>query len=188
MCVFVCVSLHTMLAKTAEGLCSILSPSVVQWDAMTVFTECVLGQIFKILGEEVTGILINLNKCVDIDSWQKTILIIDGFFLEIAHRSEHGAPAGRTELWHQRPAHPVLCPHQRLCSLPVCHTQTKRPVSSPLQGQLMRSLLTTHSFYLQAFSERERERNLSIWIDSESKVSPLCSCVLKEQWSIGRAA
>ncbi|KAF7661800.1 hypothetical protein LDENG_00254150, partial [Lucifuga dentata] len=39
-------------SKTAEGLCSILSPSVVQWDAMTVFTECVTGQIFRNLGEE----------------------------------------------------------------------------------------------------------------------------------------
>uniref|UniRef100_A0A8C7WEP7 Exportin-5 n=1 Tax=Oncorhynchus mykiss TaxID=8022 RepID=A0A8C7WEP7_ONCMY len=31
----------------AEGLCSILSPSAVQWDAMTFFTESVVGQIFK---------------------------------------------------------------------------------------------------------------------------------------------
>lgn len=36
-------------SKTAEGLCSILSPSVVQWDAMTVFMECVVSQIFKVL-------------------------------------------------------------------------------------------------------------------------------------------
>uniref|UniRef100_A0A667X328 Exportin-5 n=1 Tax=Myripristis murdjan TaxID=586833 RepID=A0A667X328_9TELE len=39
-------------SKTAEGLCSMLSPSVVQWDAMTVFTECVVGQTFKNLEEE----------------------------------------------------------------------------------------------------------------------------------------
>ncbi|KAM4607212.1 exportin-5 [Polymixia lowei] len=39
-------------AKTAEGLCSILSPSVIQWDAMTAFTECVVGQTFKNLEEE----------------------------------------------------------------------------------------------------------------------------------------
>uniref|UniRef100_A0A3P8V400 Exportin 5 n=1 Tax=Cynoglossus semilaevis TaxID=244447 RepID=A0A3P8V400_CYNSE len=38
--------------KTAEGLCSLLSPSVVQWDAMTIFMECVLAQIFKTLEEE----------------------------------------------------------------------------------------------------------------------------------------
>ncbi|CAL8298793.1 unnamed protein product [Merluccius merluccius] len=38
----------------AEGLCSVLSPSVVQWDAMTVFTECVLGQTFRNLtGEQL---------------------------------------------------------------------------------------------------------------------------------------
>ncbi|KAM3862783.1 exportin-5 [Diretmus argenteus] len=39
-------------SKAAEGLCSIVSPSVVQWDAMTVFTECVVGQTFKNLEEE----------------------------------------------------------------------------------------------------------------------------------------
>ncbi|XP_071764269.1 exportin-5 [Centroberyx gerrardi] len=39
-------------SKTAEGMCSILSPSAVQWDAMTVFTECVFGQTFKNLEEE----------------------------------------------------------------------------------------------------------------------------------------
>ncbi|KAK2921849.1 exportin-5 [Channa argus] len=39
-------------SKTAEGLCSILSPSVVQWDAMTVFMECMAAQIFKSLEEE----------------------------------------------------------------------------------------------------------------------------------------
>uniref|UniRef100_A0A8C8I1V4 Exportin-5 n=1 Tax=Oncorhynchus tshawytscha TaxID=74940 RepID=A0A8C8I1V4_ONCTS len=32
---------------TREGLCSILSPSAVQWDAMTFFTESVVGQLFK---------------------------------------------------------------------------------------------------------------------------------------------
>uniref|UniRef100_A0A665TX72 Exportin 5 n=1 Tax=Echeneis naucrates TaxID=173247 RepID=A0A665TX72_ECHNA len=39
-------------SKTAEGLCSLLSPSVVQWDAMTVFMECMVTQIFKSLEEE----------------------------------------------------------------------------------------------------------------------------------------
>ncbi|KAF3842061.1 hypothetical protein F7725_024012 [Dissostichus mawsoni] len=39
-------------SKTAEGLCSFLSPSVVQWDAMTVFMECMATQIFKNLEEE----------------------------------------------------------------------------------------------------------------------------------------
>lgn len=38
--------------KTAEGLCSLLSPSVVQWDAMTVFMECVVSQIIKSLEED----------------------------------------------------------------------------------------------------------------------------------------
>uniref|UniRef100_A0A4W6DUM8 Exportin 5 n=1 Tax=Lates calcarifer TaxID=8187 RepID=A0A4W6DUM8_LATCA len=34
-------------SKTAEGLCSLLSPSVVQWDAVTVFMECMVAHIFK---------------------------------------------------------------------------------------------------------------------------------------------
>ncbi|XP_047459747.1 exportin-5 [Mugil cephalus] len=38
--------------KSAEGFCSMLSPSVVKWDAMTVFMECMTSQIFKSLGEE----------------------------------------------------------------------------------------------------------------------------------------
>uniref|UniRef100_A0AAQ5X8P6 Importin N-terminal domain-containing protein n=1 Tax=Amphiprion ocellaris TaxID=80972 RepID=A0AAQ5X8P6_AMPOC len=42
----------TCKSKTAEGLCSLLSPSVVQWDAMTVFMECVVSQILKNLEEE----------------------------------------------------------------------------------------------------------------------------------------
>ncbi|XP_034040717.1 exportin-5 isoform X2 [Thalassophryne amazonica] len=36
----------------AQGLCSIMSPSLVQWDAVTVFIECVVGQIIKSLDEE----------------------------------------------------------------------------------------------------------------------------------------
>ncbi|XP_028279678.1 exportin-5 [Parambassis ranga] len=39
-------------SKTAEGLCTLLSPSVVQWEAMTVFLESVVSQIFKSLEEE----------------------------------------------------------------------------------------------------------------------------------------
>uniref|UniRef100_A0A8D0ADU7 Exportin-5 n=1 Tax=Sander lucioperca TaxID=283035 RepID=A0A8D0ADU7_SANLU len=42
----------TSIPTTAEGLCSLLSPSVVQWDAMTVFMECMVAQIFKNLEEE----------------------------------------------------------------------------------------------------------------------------------------
>uniref|UniRef100_A0A3P9AH16 Importin N-terminal domain-containing protein n=1 Tax=Esox lucius TaxID=8010 RepID=A0A3P9AH16_ESOLU len=41
-----------MYSKTAEGLCSILSPSAVQWDAMTFFTESVVAQIFKNVEDE----------------------------------------------------------------------------------------------------------------------------------------
>ncbi|XP_072292745.1 exportin-5 [Eucyclogobius newberryi] len=37
---------------SSEGLCSILSPSVIQWDAETIFMECLVGQIFKHLEAE----------------------------------------------------------------------------------------------------------------------------------------
>uniref|UniRef100_A0A3B3TZY2 Exportin 5 n=1 Tax=Poecilia latipinna TaxID=48699 RepID=A0A3B3TZY2_9TELE len=40
-------------AKTAEGLCSLMSPSVLQWDALTVFMECVMHQIFKSVDEQL---------------------------------------------------------------------------------------------------------------------------------------
>uniref|UniRef100_A0A8C9TQJ6 Exportin 5 n=1 Tax=Scleropages formosus TaxID=113540 RepID=A0A8C9TQJ6_SCLFO len=36
----------------SEGLCSILSPSVVQWDAMTFFMESIVGQLLKTLEKE----------------------------------------------------------------------------------------------------------------------------------------
>ncbi|XP_014843037.1 PREDICTED: exportin-5 [Poecilia mexicana] len=39
-------------SKTAEGLCSLMSPSVLQWDALTVFMECVMHQIFKSMDEQ----------------------------------------------------------------------------------------------------------------------------------------
>ncbi|XP_051945873.1 exportin-5 isoform X2 [Xyrauchen texanus] len=38
--------------KMAEHLCSALSPSALQWDAMTFFTESVFGQLFKIVEKE----------------------------------------------------------------------------------------------------------------------------------------
>uniref|UniRef100_A0A674I2Z8 Exportin-5 n=1 Tax=Terrapene triunguis TaxID=2587831 RepID=A0A674I2Z8_9SAUR len=42
------------LAKgfTGEGLCSIFSPSFVQWDAMTFFSESVISQMFRTLDKE----------------------------------------------------------------------------------------------------------------------------------------
>uniref|UniRef100_A0A8C6KSB2 Exportin 5 n=1 Tax=Nothobranchius furzeri TaxID=105023 RepID=A0A8C6KSB2_NOTFU len=40
------------MCKRTEGLCSILSPSVIQWDAATVLMECVSSQIMKSLEEE----------------------------------------------------------------------------------------------------------------------------------------
>ncbi|XP_051775267.1 exportin-5 [Erpetoichthys calabaricus] len=39
-------------SKTAEGLCSIFSPSYVQWDAMTFFTESVVCQLFRVVDKE----------------------------------------------------------------------------------------------------------------------------------------
>lgn len=40
-------------AKTGEGLCSIFSPSFVQWEAMTFFTESVVSQIFRTMDKDV---------------------------------------------------------------------------------------------------------------------------------------
>ncbi|XP_072526309.1 exportin-5 [Salminus brasiliensis] len=39
-------------SKNGEGLCTVLSPSVVQWEAMTFFAESVMGQLFKVLEKE----------------------------------------------------------------------------------------------------------------------------------------
>uniref|UniRef100_H3CTC2 Exportin-5 n=1 Tax=Tetraodon nigroviridis TaxID=99883 RepID=H3CTC2_TETNG len=39
-------------AQTAEGMCSSLSPSVLQWDAMTTFMDCTVWQLLKIVEEE----------------------------------------------------------------------------------------------------------------------------------------
>ncbi|XP_066518389.1 exportin-5 [Hoplias malabaricus] len=39
-------------SKTGEGLCSALSPSAVQWDAVTFFTEGVMGQVFRHVEKE----------------------------------------------------------------------------------------------------------------------------------------
>lgn len=40
-------------AQTAEGMCSFLSPSVLQWEAMTTFMDCTVWQILKSVQEEV---------------------------------------------------------------------------------------------------------------------------------------
>lgn len=42
-------------AQTAEGMCSSLSPSVLQWDAMATFMDCTVWQILKSVEEEVIG-------------------------------------------------------------------------------------------------------------------------------------
>ncbi|KAL0964642.1 hypothetical protein UPYG_G00326920 [Umbra pygmaea] len=46
------IDIGTVVSKTAEGLCSIVSPSAVQWDAMTFYTESVVAQIFKNMEDE----------------------------------------------------------------------------------------------------------------------------------------
>lgn len=43
-------------AGTGEGnLCSIFSPSFVQWEAMTVFLESVINQMFRTLDKGVSN-------------------------------------------------------------------------------------------------------------------------------------
>ncbi|NWS95513.1 XPO5 protein, partial [Mionectes macconnelli] len=39
-------------AKTGEGLCSIFSPSFVQWDAMTFFSESIISQMFRTMDKD----------------------------------------------------------------------------------------------------------------------------------------
>nr|XP_054485517.1 exportin-5 isoform X2 [Agelaius phoeniceus] len=39
-------------SKTGEGLCSIFSPSFVQWDAMTFFSESVISQMFRTMDKD----------------------------------------------------------------------------------------------------------------------------------------
>ncbi|XP_050805968.1 exportin-5 isoform X2 [Gopherus flavomarginatus] len=46
------VDIGPMNSKTGEGLCSIFSPSFVQWDAMTFFSESVISQMFRTLDKE----------------------------------------------------------------------------------------------------------------------------------------
>ncbi|XP_029448694.1 exportin-5 isoform X1 [Rhinatrema bivittatum] len=46
------VDVGSMNSKTREGLCSIFSPSFVQWDAMTFFSESVISQMFRTLVKE----------------------------------------------------------------------------------------------------------------------------------------
>ncbi|NWX91025.1 XPO5 protein, partial [Nothoprocta ornata] len=41
-----------LAAKSGEGLCSIFSPSFVQWDAMTFFSESVISQMFRTLDKD----------------------------------------------------------------------------------------------------------------------------------------
>ncbi|NWI97156.1 XPO5 protein, partial [Pitta sordida] len=39
-------------AKTSEGLCCIFSPSFVQWDAMTFFSESIISQMFRTMDKD----------------------------------------------------------------------------------------------------------------------------------------
>ncbi|KAM3930737.1 exportin-5 [Leptodactylus fuscus] len=39
-------------SKTGDGLCSVMSPSFIQWDAMTFFCECVISQTLRSMPKE----------------------------------------------------------------------------------------------------------------------------------------
>ncbi|XP_053160155.1 exportin-5 isoform X2 [Hemicordylus capensis] len=47
------VDIGAMNSKTGEGLCSIFSPSFVQWDAMTFFLESIISPMFRTLDKEI---------------------------------------------------------------------------------------------------------------------------------------
>ncbi|XP_056616495.1 exportin-5 [Triplophysa dalaica] len=64
-------------SKTGEGLCSALSPSAVQWEAMTFFIECVFGQLFKMPEKEkqpVDGSMELLRAIVNYETRDPLIL------------------------------------------------------------------------------------------------------------------
>ncbi|KAL8185702.1 UNVERIFIED_CONTAM: Exportin-5 [Gekko kuhli] len=46
------IDIGSMNSKTGEGLCSIFSPSFVQWDAMTFFLESIISPMFRTLDKE----------------------------------------------------------------------------------------------------------------------------------------
>lgn len=52
-------------AQTAEGMCSFLSPSVLQWEAMTTFVDCTVWQILKSVEEEVIAVCGSRWKILD---------------------------------------------------------------------------------------------------------------------------
>ncbi|XP_040207688.1 exportin-5 isoform X2 [Rana temporaria] len=39
-------------SKAGEGLCTLFSPSYIQWEAMTFFSECVINQVMRVLQKE----------------------------------------------------------------------------------------------------------------------------------------
>ena len=55
-CVYVSLKSSSPAAGTGESsLCSIFSPSFVQWEAMTFFLESVINQMFRTLDKEVSA-------------------------------------------------------------------------------------------------------------------------------------
>ncbi|XP_073729012.1 exportin-5 isoform X2 [Misgurnus anguillicaudatus] len=57
-------------SKAGKGLCSALSPSVVQWDAMTFFTESVFGQLFKTLEPEKQPVDLGMEMLQDVVNYE----------------------------------------------------------------------------------------------------------------------
>lgn len=64
-------------AGTGEGtLCSVFSPSFVQWEAMTFFLESVINQMFRTLEKEVSN-----------DSCAACIMVISGICYRAVRKS-----------------------------------------------------------------------------------------------------
>ncbi|KAM5163438.1 exportin-5 [Mantella aurantiaca] len=53
-------------SKAGEGLCTLLSPSFIQWDAMTFFSESIINQIVRVLPKEELPVSqgVELLQCV----------------------------------------------------------------------------------------------------------------------------
>uniref|UniRef100_H3AUW1 Exportin-5 n=1 Tax=Latimeria chalumnae TaxID=7897 RepID=H3AUW1_LATCH len=84
-------------AKSGEGLCSIFSPSFVQWDAMTFFTESVISQMFRTMDKDKIPVdegIELLQAVLDFETKDPLILScvltnVSALFPYVTHRTEY---------------------------------------------------------------------------------------------------
>nr|XP_014347923.1 PREDICTED: exportin-5 [Latimeria chalumnae] len=84
-------------SKSGEGLCSIFSPSFVQWDAMTFFTESVISQMFRTMDKDKIPVdegIELLQAVLDFETKDPLILScvltnVSALFPYVTHRTEY---------------------------------------------------------------------------------------------------